>query len=264
MDRVLALSNDPLLRSQRITLTPTDGFVLSRIDGTVSAHDVIGLSPVSPEETERSLFGLLCTGIVDYQEKEPTSRTRPNLLPNALRGKEDESGTGPHTRPEPRPAVAAPREAPSMTEPRPREASTPPPEAPVSSEPAPEARGSDPAGTIREAEGLFARGRYADVVRVVEPLLPQVDGPLKTRAAILLARGCMKSGTQDDQAERVLLELVDEDPRCTPAYLFLGALYRSQKRVDDARGMYQKVLEREPRHRAAAAELAALGDEPAD
>ena len=268
MDRVLVLSNDPLLRSQRITLTPTDGFVLSRIDGTVSAHDVIGLSPVSPEETERSLFGLLCTGIVDYQEKEPTSRTRPNLLPKALRGRENRSGTGPHTRPVPRSAVAPPPppslEAPPTTDPHPREASIPPPEAPGSSEPAPEARGSDPAVTIREAEGLFARGRYADVVRAVEPLLSQVDGPLKTRAAMLLARGCMKSGTQDDQAERVLLELVDEEPGCTPAYLFLGALYRSQNRIDRARSMYQKVLEREPRHRGAAAELSALGGEPAD
>ena len=36
-DRKLALSTDPMLRSQRITLTPTDGFVMSRVDGTLSA-----------------------------------------------------------------------------------------------------------------------------------------------------------------------------------------------------------------------------------
>ena len=34
IDRVLALSSDPLLRFQKLTLSPTDGFVLSRIDGT--------------------------------------------------------------------------------------------------------------------------------------------------------------------------------------------------------------------------------------
>ena len=33
IDRVLALSSDPLLRFQKLTLSPTDGFVLSRIDG---------------------------------------------------------------------------------------------------------------------------------------------------------------------------------------------------------------------------------------
>jgi serine/threonine protein kinase len=73
MNRVLVLSDDPLLRSQRIALTPTDGFVLSRIDGTLSAREVISLSPVLPEDTERSLFGLLCTGIVDYRRQCGTS-----------------------------------------------------------------------------------------------------------------------------------------------------------------------------------------------
>ena len=73
MGRVLTLSSDPLLRSQRITLTPADGFVLSRVDGSLTARDVIGLVPLPVEDAERSLFSLLCTGIVDYrQEANPT------------------------------------------------------------------------------------------------------------------------------------------------------------------------------------------------
>jgi hypothetical protein len=67
--RVLMLSPDPLLRTQRITLTPTDGFVLSRIDGTLSALDVMALIPLPGEDVERSLFSLLCTGIIDYRAK---------------------------------------------------------------------------------------------------------------------------------------------------------------------------------------------------
>jgi serine/threonine protein kinase len=322
LDRVLVLSSDPLLRSQRITLTPTDGFVLSRIDGTLSAGDVISLSPVPPEDTERSLFGLISTGIVDYEEKEPTSRTRPNVLPRALRRRQDTSRNEPGPGPEPRPALAPPSpatqdttpppeppaaqpagpatpggpstsdptlESPTTTDPHPREdpatespappveapeatpspadepqAPSPPPEEPKPVAPPVKAPDGDPAAIVREAEGLFAQRRYQDVIQAVEPLLSQVDGPLKTRAAILLARGCMKSGTRDDQAERVLLELVGEDRKCTPAYLFLGALYRSQNKIDHARSMYKKILEREPRHRGAAAELAALGDEPAE
>ena len=39
MDRILSLSTDPLLRFQAITLTPSDGYVLSRIDGTLSARE---------------------------------------------------------------------------------------------------------------------------------------------------------------------------------------------------------------------------------
>jgi curved DNA-binding protein CbpA len=77
LSRVLVLSSDPLLRSQRITLTPTDGFILSRIDGTLSTREVLSLAPVSAEDAERSLFGLLCTGTVDYPSDRPVARRAP-------------------------------------------------------------------------------------------------------------------------------------------------------------------------------------------
>ena len=66
IDRVLGQSTDPLLRFQKITLTPTDGYVVSRADGTLSARDILGLMPVPPEDTMRSLLGLLCTGTLEY------------------------------------------------------------------------------------------------------------------------------------------------------------------------------------------------------
>jgi hypothetical protein len=75
LGRVLVLSSDPVLRAQKITLTPTDGFVLSRIDGSSSARDVMALVPLPSDDVERSLFGLLCTGIVDYR-RETTSASR--------------------------------------------------------------------------------------------------------------------------------------------------------------------------------------------
>jgi hypothetical protein len=84
--RVLTLSPDPLLRSQMITLTPTDGFVLSRIDGTLSARDVMSLIPLPTEDTERSLFSLLCTGIIDYrggEARQPPPRRPSEPTPRA-------------------------------------------------------------------------------------------------------------------------------------------------------------------------------------
>jgi serine/threonine-protein kinase len=72
--RALVLSPDPLLRTQAITLTPTDGFVLSRVDGTLSARTIVDLIPLPAEDTERSLFSLLCTGIVGYREEAPARR----------------------------------------------------------------------------------------------------------------------------------------------------------------------------------------------
>ena len=76
LGRVLLLSADPMLRTQKITLTPADGFVLSRVDGRLSARDVMALVPLPSDDVERSLFSLLCTGIVGYPEDTaPTRRT---------------------------------------------------------------------------------------------------------------------------------------------------------------------------------------------
>jgi serine/threonine protein kinase/tetratricopeptide (TPR) repeat protein len=75
LGRVLVLSSDPALRAQKITLTPADGFVLSRVDGSSNARDVMALVPLPSDDVERSLFGLLCTGIVDYR-RETTSAAR--------------------------------------------------------------------------------------------------------------------------------------------------------------------------------------------
>jgi len=117
----------------------------------------------------------------------------------------------------------------------------------------------DPASLVREAEGLLAQRRFAEAVERVEPILSRVEGPLRTRASILLARGYMADPQRHERAEAVLLDLVREAPECTPAYFFLGTLYRTERQLDRARSMYRKVLELEPNHRGAKGELSALG-----
>jgi hypothetical protein len=77
-DRKLVLAADPRLRVHPVALTPTDGFVLSRIDGTLSAREIVDLLPLPPEEIERSLLGLLCTGaIAAGPEPSPVPRRAP-------------------------------------------------------------------------------------------------------------------------------------------------------------------------------------------
>ena len=66
MDRVLVLSNDPLLRFQKLTLSPADGFVLSRVDGVASVREIVQMIPLPSEETQKSLLGLLSTGVIEY------------------------------------------------------------------------------------------------------------------------------------------------------------------------------------------------------
>lgn len=86
IDRVLLLSTDPLLRYQRVTLTPTDAFLLSRVDGTLTGREVLAITPAGAGEAQRSLFGLLCIGMVEYQaapareEPSPAEASREDVL----------------------------------------------------------------------------------------------------------------------------------------------------------------------------------------
>ena len=64
-DRVLIPTADPLIRFQRLKLSTVDGFVQSRLDGTLTVAEVIKLSGLQAEAVERSLLGLLCTGLVE-------------------------------------------------------------------------------------------------------------------------------------------------------------------------------------------------------
>jgi hypothetical protein len=95
LDRVLAVSSDPLLRFQKITLSPSDGYLLSRIDGALSAREVLSLVPAEKVEAQRSLFGLLCTGVVEYTADPPRKAARPADLPRpAARGPEPPGAEG--------------------------------------------------------------------------------------------------------------------------------------------------------------------------
>jgi len=87
LNRVLRPSADPLLRFQQLRLSPADGFLLSRVDGTTSARQVLEMIPLRPEDTERSLLCLLATGAVEFAT-EP-GRGRPLLVDTPVPGKAD-------------------------------------------------------------------------------------------------------------------------------------------------------------------------------
>jgi tetratricopeptide (TPR) repeat protein len=117
MDRLLVLSSDPLLRFQKLTLSPADGFVLSRVDGATSAREIVQMIPLSAEQTQRSLLGLLSTGVVEYAGVRRPRDAKPPARPV----------------PEPPPAPAAPPPPPA----RPPAAAPPPPRAPAAPPPRP-------------------------------------------------------------------------------------------------------------------------------
>jgi hypothetical protein len=85
LDRVLVPASDPLLRFQRLSLTPTDGFILSRVDGVLTAAEILRMAPVSVEEAQRSLCGLLHTGMVEYlRPSAPAARRSESLRDRIL------------------------------------------------------------------------------------------------------------------------------------------------------------------------------------
>jgi hypothetical protein len=52
-------------------LTPDDAFLLSRVDGVLSAQKLLQLSPAEPEEAKASLAGLLAVGALEYVDLPP-------------------------------------------------------------------------------------------------------------------------------------------------------------------------------------------------
>ena len=68
LNRTLALTTDPLLRFQRIALTQMDGLLVSQADGVRTAREVLASVPEDTHEAQRSLFGLLCTGLLELED----------------------------------------------------------------------------------------------------------------------------------------------------------------------------------------------------
>jgi DnaJ domain/Domain of unknown function (DUF4388) len=103
-DRILALATDPTLRFPKVEFTPTDGYVLSRVDGTLSAREIAQMIPLPTEDVERSLLGLLCTGAIEYSSVPPkkpaarpvaaTTAMPPNKIPAAA-GSSAAAASGP-------------------------------------------------------------------------------------------------------------------------------------------------------------------------
>jgi hypothetical protein len=81
LDRPLALTTDPLLRFQRVALTQMDNLLVSQADGVRTGREVLASVPDDALEAQRSLFGLLCTGLLELVEVDPESAAPPAELP---------------------------------------------------------------------------------------------------------------------------------------------------------------------------------------
>ena len=64
--RVLQTTEDPLLLYQKMsTLSQSEYFILSRVDGLSSMADILSISPIGEEQTLRCLYGLVSAGVIE-------------------------------------------------------------------------------------------------------------------------------------------------------------------------------------------------------
>lgn len=66
IDRILVLSAHPLHRIHKPRLTAIEEVVLGQVDGVRSAREVMRLAGGDAREAQKALFGLLCTGRLQY------------------------------------------------------------------------------------------------------------------------------------------------------------------------------------------------------
>jgi hypothetical protein len=363
LDRVVAPSTDPLLRFQKLALTAVDGYVLSRVDGTLSAREIQQIIPMQADETLKSLFGLLSTGVIEFVPGPPKKKAAPVPLaappvrtaapaeePFVLMTPPDASAAPPagaepageDTRA--RPTIPGPETDPRRLEvleahqglktknhfavlgltrdateaqvkeayfrlakrfhpdvhhsaglsdlreqieavfirlglayevlrsPRTRahyESDLPrtttampmaPPEQPPA-DPAAEAKQAHEA--VFKAERAMAKDKYWEAIQLLESALGRVEGKVRIKGRVLLAKAYSKNPHWVKQAEEELLAVLREEPSNLEACILLGAIYREGGLKARALSMYRKALDLAPDNQEALTQASILGaDEP--
>ncbi|GMR23401.1 MAG: hypothetical protein BMS9Abin37_1826 [Acidobacteriota bacterium] len=67
--RVATYTKDPRVIAHYANLTPEEGFVFSRVDGTATLSDIVSMSPLDEVETLRCLYGLLASRFLEVGQK---------------------------------------------------------------------------------------------------------------------------------------------------------------------------------------------------
>ena len=104
------------------------------------------------------------------------------------------------------------------------------------------------------AEEALAAQQPWEAIRLLEEAIPAAAGAVKVRAQVMLGRA-YTARERPREAEKVLLDALQSDPRSVSACLLLGRLYRDRGMSKRALGMFEKVLEVEPRNAEARREL---------
>jgi tetratricopeptide (TPR) repeat protein len=132
--RVLKTTEDPLLLYQKMsTLSQSEYFILSRVDGQSSISDILSISPIGEEQTLRCIYGLVSAGVIEALGGAPSEE--PAAARAAFANPSFATPPAPAYRPPP-PAPPPPPPAPRVELPKPEPQAGKPPAEP--SGPSPE------------------------------------------------------------------------------------------------------------------------------
>jgi tetratricopeptide (TPR) repeat protein len=236
-DRTLALCRG--LKLERLRLTTADGYFLSRVDGSLTGREVMEVLPLDLDEAQRTLLGLLCAGIVEFQGAVKVPFKLPDMATRAAE-RALELGIAP---PPPvvdeqlEPLVLAPVAVATM-------------EDEVAEE------------TLAKAEREMAEGRPAEAARVLDSVIDMVDGDLRRRLRRLLAAALLADPRSEKRGEAQLHILVAESPDDVEAYFMLGNVYKGRRLRSRADTMFRRVLDMAPGHAGAKVALSPPEEEP--
>jgi tetratricopeptide (TPR) repeat protein len=104
---------------------------------------------------------------------------------------------------------------------------------------------------VRIGEKHLEESRYWDAIQCFEGALDHVDGALKQRALLGLARGLMRNPNWVKRAEETLQELLRLAPKHVEGLLELGLLYKASGLKSRALATFRRLLEVEPGHEQA-------------
>lgn len=176
---VLEQNEDPLLLYQKMsTLSQSEYFILSRVDGMSSIDDIFAVSPLGEEETLKCIYGLVSAGVLvlkggaraDASEPASTAASSPSTSP---------APPPPKTEPAPPPKPEPP---PPKTEPAPPKPEPPKPEPPRPEPPEPEPPRAEPVEAPRPEASATPPQPSAQVTHAEPP--PKPAGPSPEEIAV--------------------------------------------------------------------------------
>ncbi len=86
-DSIPTFMDNPMLLFQKVNLTPAEGFIFSRIDGSLTVGDIEKIASMPKADFVRTLFGLHLIGLIDFSQSQDVSfdeEAKQNVMSNLM------------------------------------------------------------------------------------------------------------------------------------------------------------------------------------